>query len=94
MSYIRNYTYTHFTILNTIDESDVSLTTTRGRFLPGDVDVPKDVEFSLTVDNIAQEINETFAIVLELRSDDGTDVTIIDRLEVVIIDSDGRLTVQ
>ena len=48
------------------------------------------------MDNIAQEINETFAIVLQLSGTDplGAGATIRDRLEVVIIDSDGRLTVQ
>ena len=48
------------------------------------------------MDNIAQESNETFAIVLQLSSTDqfgGADVTIRDRLEVVIIDTDGKLTV-
>ena len=81
----------------TIGSSDVSLTTTQGRFLPSDVLTPKDVEFSLNVDNIALESNETFAIVLELSSTDqfgGVDVTIRDRLEGVIIDSDGKLAVQ
>ena len=49
------------------------------------------------MDNIAQESNETFAIVLQLSSNDqfgSANVTLRDRLEVVIIDSDGRLTVQ
>ena len=81
----------------TIGSSDVSLVTPLERFLPGDVNETKDVKFSLTVDNIAQEINETFAIVLQLSSTDqfgGANVTLRDRLEVVIIDSDGRLTVQ
>ena len=62
-----------------------------------DVLEPKDVEFSLSWDNIAQEFNETFAIVFQLFSTDqlfSGNVTIRDRLEVVIIDSDGRLTVQ
>ena len=69
----------------TIDSnSDASLLTTQGRFLPSDVDEPKDVEFSLSVDNIAQESN---AIVLSTDH-------IRDRMEVAIIDSDGRLMVQ
>ena len=45
------------------------------------------------MDNIAQEINETFAIVLELQFGGGN-VTIRDRLEGVVIDSDGKLAVQ
>ena len=77
----------------TIGSSDVSLRTTQGRFLPSDVDEPKDVEFALLVDNIAQESNETFAIVLSTNHFGGG-ATIRDRLEGVIIDSDGRLTVQ
>ena len=74
----------------------MSLRTTRERFQPDDLG-PKDVEFSLNVDNIAQESNETFTIVLQLSSTDqfgGANVTIRDRLKVVIIDSDGKLTVQ
>ena len=92
--------YMHLPYYNcyiTIGSSDVSLITTRGRFLPSEVLEPKDIEFSLSVDNIAQEINETFAIVLELFSNDqfgGGNVTIRDRLEGVIIDSDGKLAVQ
>ena len=77
--------------LHNIGSSDVSLATTRGRFLPFDVLI--DVEFSLTVDNIAQESNETFAIVLHTNHF-GASATLRDRLEVVIIDSDGMLTVQ
>ena len=49
------------------------------------------------MDNIAQESNETFAIVLQLSSTDifgDANVTIRDRLEFVIIDSDGKITVQ
>ena len=69
----------------TTGSSDVSLLlTNQGRFLPSDVDEPKDVEFSLSVDNIAQESN---AIVLSIDH-------IRDRMEVAIIDSDGRLMVQ
>ena len=82
----------------TIGNNDVRLTTTQGRFLTSEVLIFKDVEFSLSVDNIAQESNETFAIVLQLRSTDqlfgDSNVTIRNRLEGVIIDSDGRLTEQ
>ena len=49
------------------------------------------------MDNIAQESNETFTIVLQLYSINqfgGANVNFRDRLEVIIIDSDGRLTVQ
>ena len=43
----------------------MSQLTTGGRFQPSDVDEPKNVEFSLSVDNIiAQESKETCAIVL------------------------------
>ena len=45
------------------------------------------------MDNIAQESNETFAIVLS-TDHFSAGATIRDRLEVVIIDSDGRLKVQ
>ena len=73
----------------------MSLRTTRERFQPDDLG-PKDVEFLLNVDNIAQESNETFTIVLLSSTDQfgGANVTIRDRLKVVIIDSDGKLTVQ
>ena len=71
----------------------MSLRTTQGRFLG--VPEPNNVEFSLSVDTIAQESNETFAIVLRVSSNPlGADATIVDRLEVVIIDSSGRLTIQ
>ena len=72
----------------------MSLRTTQGVFRSG-VPGPKDVEFSLSVDTIAQESNETFAIVLQVSSNPfGAGATIVDRLEVVIIDSTGRLTIQ
>ena len=48
------------------------------------------------MNNIAQELKE-FAIILELSTTDqfgDANVTIRDRLEVVLIDSSGRLTVQ
>ena len=44
------------------------------------------------MDNIAQELNETFELTLQLSSIDqfGTGVNLRDRLEGVIIDSDGK----
>ena len=76
----------------TIGNSDITLVTTRSRFLASDFLQSKDIEFSLNVDNIAQESNETFVLTLQLTSNDqfaGANVTIRDRLKVVIIDSDG-----
>ena len=80
----------------TIGNSDVALATTRSRFLASDFLQPKNVEFSLNVDNIAQESNETFALTFQLSNTDqfGVGANIRDRLEVVIIDSDGRLSVK
>ena len=83
-------------VSDTIGDSDVTLATTRSRFPASDFLQSKDIEFSLNVDNIAQESNETFVLTLQLTSIDqfGVDATIRDRLEVVIIDSDGKLAVQ
>ena len=66
--------------------------TTRLRFLPGTIQ--QNIEFWLSVDNIAQELDETFVITLEVVPDGtfGPGATIRNRLEGVIIDSDGRLT--
>ena len=79
-----------------LGNSDVTLATTRSRFLASDFLQSKDIEFSLNVDNIAQESNETFVLILQLTSIEqfGVGANIRDRLEVVIIDSDGKLTVQ
>ena len=45
------------------------------------------------MDTIAQELNKTFTLVISTDQFGGADVTIRDRLEVIIIDSNGRLTV-
>ena len=61
------------------------------RFLPGDIQ--QNIEFSLSVDNIAQELDETFVITLDVP--DGTfgpGANIRNRLDGVIIDSDRKLT--
>ena len=47
-----------------IGENDITLVTTQLRFLPGTIQL--NIEFSLSVDNIAQELDETFVITLEL----------------------------
>ena len=80
----------------TIGNSDVTLQTTTSRFLASDFLQPKNVEFSFNVDNIAQESNESFVLSFRLSSTDqfGAGANIRDRLEGVIIDSDGKLTVQ
>ena len=71
--------------------NDINLVTTRLRFLPGDTQ--QNIEFSLSVDNIAQELNETFIITLEVPDGIfGPGAHIRNRLEGVIIDCDGRLT--
>ena len=46
------------------------------------------------MDTIAQESNETFAIVLHTDQFSGADVTVRKRLEVVILDSNGRFRIQ
>ena len=71
--------------------NDINLITHQLRFLPGDIQ--QNIEFSLSVDNIAQEFNETFIIYFEVP--DGTfgpGANIRNRLEGVIIDSDRKLT--
>ena len=61
------------------------------RFLSGNTQ--QNIEFSLRVDNIAQEFDETFVITLEVPEGTfGQGANIRNRLEGVIIDSDGRLT--
>ena len=54
------------------------------------------MEFSLSVDNITQESNEMFVLRFQFSGTDqfGVGANIRDRLEVSIIDSDGKLTVQ
>ena len=74
-----------------IGENDITLITTQLKLLPGTIQ--QNIEFSLRVDNIAQELDETFVITLEVP--DGTfssGANIRNRLEGVIMDSDGRLT--
>ena len=64
--------------------------TTRLRFLPGTIQ--QNIEFSLSVDNIAQELDETFEINFVVPDGTfGSGASIRNRLEGVIIDSDGRL---
>ena len=72
--------------------NDVQLTTTQLKFDASEVLQTKNVRFSLRVDNIAQESMETFALTLELSNTDqfGAGVNIRDRLEGVILDSDGK----
>ena len=60
------------------------------RFLPGNFG-PENVDFTFLKDNIAQEANETFAITFETGHTFDPGANIRDRLEGVIIDSDGRL---
>ena len=79
-------------ILTNAGGNDITLVTTRLRFLPGTIE--QNIEFSLSVDNIAQELDETFAITLEVPDGIfGPGANIRNRLEGVIIDSDGRLNI-
>ena len=74
--------------------ADITLWTAYVSFLPNEVLKAQDIEFSLNVDNIAQESIETFALTLQLSiSTDqlGASASIRDRLEGVILDSDGKL---
>ena len=60
------------------------------RFLPGTIQ--QNIEFSLSVDNIAQELDETFVITIEIPAGTfSSGANIRSRLEVVIMDSDGKL---
>ena len=83
---VESYYLTH------VGGNDINLRTTHGRILPNEVLQPQAIEFSLIVDNIAQELDETFVIILQvLGGTFGPGANIRNRLEGIILDSDGKL---
>ena len=65
--------------------------TTHVRILPKKVLQPQDIEFSLSVDNIAQELDESFEIIFVPYDTFEPGANIRNRLEGIILDSDGKL---